>query len=221
MSGVIGITGTVEDEYDLIKGNGKGITCTFFGASAKMAGKRVISNYKTSFSELMNIQNMIDYITKIIKYYADNDIPIEKSEVWQIVLLMDELDKFLNSLGSSSHVVNFVDRMVTQIRKIDGTIYHTEQRWGNLHRRARIQTEQILKPKKCHYAPPDGDGKFCLKSSCEESHAILVYSWYPHINEPLIILDAKTVGQWYNTREFIFDLPNVKEIKKIMTGENV
>jgi hypothetical protein len=216
---VYGIAGTIEDEQDLIKGNGKTNTCVFFGASAYCTGRRVIANIKTSFSESMRIDEMIKNITYDIIHCKKANLPLQKSEYWNVVLLMDELDKFLNSLGSSAYVVNFVDRMVSQIRKINGDLYHTEQRWDNLHRRMRLQTDQILKPKKRHYSPPYGNGHYCYVDKCEEPHAIEVWSYYPPSNEPLIVLDAATVGKWYNSWEFVADLPNIKEIKAIMKGE--
>jgi len=215
---VFALIGTAEDEKDLIKGNGKTILMVFFGALAFTSGKKILSNVKTSFSEYMKIEDMILYLTREIARCESENINITTSEIYGIVILLDEIDKYLNSLGGSPVIINFVDRLVSQIRKIDGTIYMTAQRWGNVHRRMRIQTDQILKPKKIHYAPPEGDGKFCPLDNCLEPHAILGYSWYPHTEKPLVTIDCEIVGKWYDTRQFIPDLPNVKKIKEMLAN---
>jgi len=197
---IIAFVGTLDDESETpISGTGKTCSMTGYGYMDYLEGKKIFSNYFTSFSEeIIGFQAMIN---KLKGNFSPNTI-----------LLVSEMQNVLNSIGSSQEQVLFIDSFASQMRKIDVDLYYDTQRLMNIHKRLRVHTDVILIPYKTHY-----DNEACYFNRCQKPHKIYVYSHKPFKEKPIICFDAVEVGKMYKTYEIIYDVLNVPKKKK---GDN-
>jgi hypothetical protein len=187
-----------------ISGTGKTCGMTGFGKLDNDEGKIIWSNYKTSFStEVLGMQAMIDKIsTEVIDY--------------DLVLLVTEMKKILNSCGSTQNEILFIDNFVSQLRKIGGDkgsvdLYWDDQRYMSIQKRLRIHTTNILIPYKTHL-----DDSPCYSTKCKDYHKIYIFSHKPFLEDEIIIFDAVEVGKLYNTYEISFDKLNIPKKGKVI-----
>ena len=176
-----------------ISGTGKTASLTGFGYLDYLDGKVIWSNYETTFSaEKLGMQEMINKISR--------------EEInFDLILLVTEMKKILNSCGSTQNEILFIENFVSQMRKIGGEkgsveLYYDDQRFYSIQKRLRIYTDTILIPYKTHM-----DNVPCYSSKCKKHHKIFVYSHKPFMEKPLITFDAMEVGKLYNTYEISFD----------------
>ena len=181
---ITAIVGTVEDEQGLLRGNGKTNVMTYYGRREYLADKAVYSNYKTLFSKQITMQKMMDMIIH--------------DDLRNVVLLIDEIQIMLNSLGAKHTVVKFVDKAIAQTRKKGVDILYTSQRFWNVHARLRQQTDVVIKPKKYHY-----DFSECMLDRCNKRHIIAIYMVQPVRYNPIQWIRPEIVGKWYDSNEVI------------------
>lgn len=194
---VYAIVGTYDDIVragHMIKGNGKNMTATYYSAIDYQLGNPVLTNYKTSFSDYLDTQDIIETVLT--------------SEYKKISIVIDEMSLFLNSIGEKQKILKFIMRLVKQSRKIKCKLYWIEQRYLDVHKRLRIHTNYVLEPEKYHY-----DGTLCTDEECERTdHFIDIFSQKPWLPAPIARIDCNAIGSLYNTDEILLDEINVNEI---------
>jgi hypothetical protein len=198
---IICFAGTRDDEsYLSIRGNGKTCSMTGYAYLDYLEGRHIWSNYKTTFSEeIIGFQTMIDKIG--LTPHPD------------YILCITEMQELLNSIGSTTEQVRFIDKFATQLRKLDVDVYYDTQRFNNIHKRLRIHTDVILIPEKHHF-----DNKQCNFDRCKKPHKIYVYSEKPYFKRARKCFDATIVGKLYDSAEFMIDelrIPTKKELREI------
>ena len=180
-----GFVGTLHDtDCGSIRGNGKTLTMTYYLYQDFLNGRKIVTNYHTTFSQKVGVQDIVNMVLN--------------GELKDVSIGIDEIQIVLNSIGTSAKVVNFVDKMVSQTRKIKADVYYTTQRYGNIHKRLRVQTDRIIRPYKVHK-----DMKICRYDMCEKDHIIMIKSEIPYMNKVRLALDAKKVGMLFNSNEII------------------
>lgn len=193
---IYGFIGTMDDFScnGSIRGNGKSLTMTYYLYQDFKEGRQVYTNYKTTFSEQVTVKEIVDMVLE--------------GEIQEASIGIDEIQIILNSIGTKAKVVNFVDKMVSQTRKINTDIYYTTQRYTNIHKRLRVQTDRLIRPfKMCER---NNKWKKCIKDRCKNRHIIIVKSEIPYQEKPIIALDALKVGKLYNSNEIINEEINLK-----------
>ena len=188
---IVAFVGTIyEDSNCPISGNGKTGSMTGVAYLDHMnKNKTIWSNYDTVFSEkVCGLQEMID------------ELGNEKHE--GLILCISEMGQILNSIGSKSNQVLFVEQFVSQIRKQHIELYWDAQRFESIHLRLRTFTDIIFIPRKYHM-----DGTECNYNLCKKPHMVSVYSYKPALesDEPRITFDMAKVGKLYDSDQIIFD----------------
>ncbi len=184
---IIAMVGTFDDTcFGSIRGNGKSMSMVYFGYQSFKEGKQVYSNFKTSFSTLVTLNELLDLFNN--------------QSLQNTIVLLDEAQVYLPNTGVKKGVINdIIGRFISQSRKRGIDIYLSTQRYGNLNNQLRLHIDEILLPIKCHE-----DGTQCFKDTCKLPHFIHVYST-KNDKKPLVVLDAAKVGKLYDTNEIIFD----------------
>lgn len=216
---IIGIVGTMDDFSNVpIRGNGKTATLTYIGYTDFLKGREIFSNFEVDFltynheakkeflkKETWEQEELLSRI-HIMSVQEITDT-ILNSDIGKFpngaTVLITEIQTVLNSLGEKSSVIKFVDKMVSQTRKRRVDIYYDTQRYGNVHKRLRVQTDEIFIPTKIHKEEYIKYGKIneCYIDSCDKDHLIII-SQFMYGNN-CIIIDATKVGEMYNTDEII------------------
>lgn len=187
---ICAFVGTINDVTNTtIRGNGKTVSMSTMAYLHHLQGNRVYSNFYTSFSEeIIGLQGMIDKITKHDEDYSDS------------LLLASEMQKLLNSLGSTTNEVLFIDNFCSELRKHDVDFFYDTQRFNNVHLRLRLHTDYIFQPFKFHM-----DNTPCNFDRCKLPHKVYLYSYKPMKSNPILKIDATKAGKLYNTKEIIED----------------
>jgi hypothetical protein len=168
-----------------LRGNGKTLCLTFVGYVDSLRGRRVISNYKTSFSEYVPVEEIARMVVE------DN--------IRDTTILITEMQVYLNSLGvNSNDLKEFIGSVIGQSRKRNTDIHYDTQRYGDIHPRLRVQTDRAFLPRKFHV-----DGEPCHRDRCKESHVIYLFQHDPYLHEEVIRLKAEAFADLYNTDEII------------------
>ena len=188
---IVAFVGTIYEESKCpISGNGKtgGMTGIAF-LDHENKGKTIWSNYYTDFSDkICGLQEMIDTIGN--EQHDD------------LILCISEMRQILNSIGSKTNQVLFIEDFVSQIRKLHIELYWDAQRFRSIHLRLRTLTDIIFIPRKYHFS-----GDECNYNLCKKPHMVSLYCYKPaqENDEPKITFDMLKVGKHYNTDEVIFD----------------
>lgn len=187
---IVAFVGTIyEDSKCPISGNGKtgGMTGILMLDHYKR-NKTIWTNYDTDFSDkVCGLQEMI------------NEIGNEKHD--NLILGISEMGQILNSIGSKTNQVIFIERFVSQIRKLHVELYYDAQRFRSIHLRLRTFTDIIFIPRKYHY-----DGEECNYNLCKKPHKVSLYSYKPDKGDkPRITFDMLKVGKHYDTDQVIYD----------------
>jgi hypothetical protein len=171
--------------HHALRGNGKTLCLTFVGYLDHLSGRDVISNYKTSFSELISTERIAEMVI-----YED---------IRDTTILLSELQLYMNSLGvNTKELRNFVGSVIGQSRKRNTDIHYDTQRYTDVHPRIRVQTDRAFLPRKFH-----GDGKPCQLDRCEKKHFIYLYQHDPYMEHPIVKLQADQFGGLYDTNEIV------------------
>ena len=197
---IVCFAGTINDvTTTTIRGNGKTCSMTGIGYLSHLKGQKIFSNYTTDFSEeIIGLQAVIDAIKEQSELLRDGEI--EESKFKNSMLLISEMQKLLNSIGSSTGEIKFIDNFCSEIRKHDLDCCYDTQRFNNIHLRLRLHTDVIFQPIKYHY-----DDSPCNFDRCKKPHKIRLFSYKPFKERPVLIFDATKVGQMYNSDEIIID----------------
>jgi len=187
---IVAFVGTIYEESKCpISGNGKtGSMSGVLMLDHYKRNKVIWTNYETDFSDkVCGLQEMINTINET---RCDN-----------LILGISEMGQILNSLGSKTNQVLFIERFVSQLRKLHVELYYDAQRFKSIHLRLRTFTDIIYIPKKFHM-----DSTPCNYNLCRKPHKVSLYAYKPDKgNEPRITFDMAKVGQHYNTDEVIYD----------------
>ena len=171
--------------HHALRGNGKTLCLTFVGYLDHLSGRDVISNYKTSFSELISTERIAEMVI-----YED---------IRDTTILLSELQLYMNSLGvNTKELRSFVGSVIGQSRKRNTDIHYDTQRYTDIHPRIRVQTDRAFLPRKFH-----GDGKPCQLDRCEKKHFIYLYQHDPYMEHPIVKLQADQFGGLYDTNEIV------------------
>ena len=199
------------EDYGSVRGNGKNVLETFALYEDYENGRKIFTNYYTTFSEQMSFQNIIQYLKDNPKEFQSRGVSFGISEI----------QTAFNSIGNSKAVTMLVSTVAAQTRKLNCDMYYDLQILWEAGNRLRNQTDVILRPIKLH-----ADGTICLKDSCEEEHWVIAHSIKPP--KPYNILrdekgnemaiNCQEIGKLYDTNELIFDeiiIPTKKNSKKV------
>ncbi len=203
---IYGIVGTYDDNtMDTLRGNGKTMGMSYFLHDARTRlGWNVITNYHTNFSEQMNTEEMTDLILH--------------GNMRKIAAGIDEIQVILNSIGTQGKIVTFIDKMISQTRKRQTDVFYTTQRFLNVHKRLRVQTDMVIVARKYHWDEGDQIALPCRKDRCEETnHVIALFSVVPYRPGPLMVIRAGVVGKLYDSDEVVdetFHAPPKEEEKE-------
>ena len=168
-----------------LRGNGKTLCLTFVGYLDHLSGRDVISNYKTSFSELISTERIAEMVI-----YED---------IRDTTILLSELQLYMNSLGvNTKQLRNFVGSVIGQSRKRNTDIHYDTQRYTDVHPRIRVQTDRAFLPRKFH-----ADGNPCQLDRCDKKHFIYLYQHDPYMEHPIVKLRADKFGVLYDTNEIL------------------
>jgi len=191
---IIAFVGTIdEDESALpITGNGKTLGMTGYGYLDYLRNREIWSNYYTDFStKVIGFQMMITLIKESVENNTINP---------NLILLVTEMRKILDAIGSTTEQILYIDDFTEQIRKMDCTLLYDTQRFNSIHKRLRIHTNVILIPYKTHM-----DDVACYLPSCMKPHKIYIFSHKPYLEEPRKCFNSLIVGKHYDTKEFCHD----------------
>lgn len=168
-----------------IRGNGKTLSLTFVGYLDHLNKRKVISNYKTTFSEMIPTDKIADMVIN--------------ENIRNTTILISEMQLYLNSLGVNTKVLKqFIGSVVGQSRKRNTDIHYDTQRYTDVHPRIRVQTDRAFLPRKFHT-----DGTPCSVDRCDKKHFIYLFQHDPFLPGPIIILDASKFGGLYNSDEIV------------------
>ena len=171
--------------HHALRGNGKTLCLTFVGYLDHLSGRDVISNYKTSFSELISTERIAEMVI-----YED---------IRDTTILLSELQLYMNSLGvNTKELRNFVGSVIGQSRKRNTDIHYDTQRYTDVHPRIRVQTDRAFLPRKFH-----ADGNPCQLDRCDKKHFIYLYQHDPYMEHPIVKLRADKFGVLYDTNEIL------------------
>ncbi len=168
-----------------LRGNGKTLCLTFVGYLDHLSGRDVISNYKTSFSELISTERIAEMVIH--------------EDIRDTTILLSELQLYMNSLGvNTKELRSFVGSVVGQSRKRNTDIHYDTQRYTDVHPRIRVQTDRAFLPRKFH-----ADGQPCQLDRCDKKHFIYLYQHDPYMEHPIVKLQADNFGGLYDTNEIV------------------
>lgn len=194
---VCGFVGTFDDDVsDPIRGNGKSMAMTYYARVMKEKhGYEVYTNYKTTFSDYMSVDEMIQLFLDRGKTFH------------HVVFCIDEIGEYVDSHGGANNKqIKAFMSMVKQLRKRWSHLYWTNQRYLDVAKQIRIQTEEIYRPVKTH-----PDRRRCPRDICPNAHLIWVFRVRPPHPKPDVVLNARVVGELYDTEEIILDQIHVHE----------
>jgi len=179
-----------------VRGNGKTCATTYLSYIDYKDGNDIYTNYHTSFSTYITINELMELF--------------HTGKIINATVVIDEIQKFLNNSGVSVYVrTEIINSFIAQSRKIETDIYFTVQRYKQIHPELRDQCDKILITIKFHYTK-NKKGKIelteiCKKDNkCREKHIILLYSLSDDEFLSYVIYPEIT-GKYYNTNEVIYD----------------
>ena len=186
-----GILGTLSDltAGRLIRGNGK-TACMSYILKNLYAEKnyKVYANYHITFGttfETLEIGKILDEI----KNSKDNT---------SYAIGIDEIQVFTNSYDhiSKKDISFLLLKLVQQSRHKNIDIFYTSQRFKDVHRRIRVQTDDYIIPTKYHL-----NGEICLLDRCYKDHIITCKDFYEQLKP--FYFDMREIIGCYNTGEII------------------
>jgi hypothetical protein len=202
ITAIIGTISEIEEDGS-IRGNGKNITETYYLYQDFLQGRKIFTNYYTTFSEQLPLKEIIQKI-------LDNYQSYKKG----VSIGITETQVSFDSMGSPKAQTEFIMWFIQQSRKTNTDIYYDTQRLADVNKKLRVQTDNILQPVKIH-----SDGKLCPLDRCPRlDHFIKVYSLKPYRNKPItgnIVIDCSRVGKMYKTNQLVFDKMVIEKPKKL------
>lgn len=189
-----GIVGTLSDVTGgrLIRGNGKTATLTYI-LKNMYNNSKVYTNYKTTFSTMFDTIE----IAKILDEIKDENIK-QNEPTKSYGIGIDEIQIFTNSYDriSKKDLSFTILKLIQQSRHKSIDILYTAQRYMDVHRRVRVQTDNYFIPTKYHL-----DGRICNIDHCFKDHIIIVKNLYDTIKP--FYFNIKDISSDYDTEEII------------------
>ena len=189
---LIAICGTYTDSrYGSIRGNGKTLTATFLAYNAHKDGRKVYTNYYTTFSEMVTLNQLITLF--------------KNEQLENVLVVLDEVQVYLMNAGVKAKTLKeIINLFIAQTRKRNIDVIVTTQRYKNLHRQLRIQCDTILIPLKYHIDDKGQMTDLCARDNCEKNHVVIVYN---AITQDFLkfVLYPETIGKLFNSDEIVFD----------------
>ena len=173
-----------------MRGNGKTLSAVYLAYLEFQKGKKIYTNFYTSFSTMYKMNDLI-------QVFGDN-------RLHDCLVIIDEGQVYLNNSGVSVKTrKSLITNFIAQTRKADIDIIITTQRFMQLHKELREQTDVILLATKYHY------NKHCLTEvckvdNCTKDHAVRLFNMNTGQYLPYI-LDCKEIGKLYNSNEIVLD----------------
>lgn len=215
------------------KGNGKTLVLTYYGyREFKEQGRKVYSNYHTTFSIYKPAQEIMDDLGRILdlagKYGAYGTItdiirgfdrifahypltPIEQTELYELRSLHLEYYGSLILLTEFQKFFNSLGTTTKTIKWVEGILTQLRKleidlMWDS--QRPISAGNRSREYTETYLVPQkfhSDDLSPCDKDICDRDHLIYVYCDVPFREEELVILSAKDVGTLYETNEIIGD----------------
>ena len=198
---IIAIAASYNDEkIASIRGNGKTMSAVYLAYRQHKEGKKIYTNFQTTFSEKVTINELI--------------ILFKDDKLSNTTIILDEAQLYLMNSGVKSVVIKeLINLFIAQTRKREIDIFLTTQRYKNLNNKLRIHCDIILIPIKYHLK----NNKLttvCNSDSCKKPHAIVIYNIMSEEFLPYILNPSK-IGKLYNSNEIVLDEFKIKpEVKK-------
>ena len=173
-----------------MRGNGKTLSAVYLAYMEFQKGKKIYTNFYTTFSTMYKMNDLI-------QMFSDN-------KLHDCLVIIDEGQVYLNNSGVSVKTrKSLITNFIAQTRKADIDIIITTQRFMQLHKELREQTDVILLATKYHY------NKHCLTEvckvdNCQKDHAVRLFNMNTGLYLPYI-LDCKEIGKLYNSNEIVLD----------------
>jgi hypothetical protein len=185
------------DEFVPKRGTGKTLSLTYYLYKKHLAGKRVITNYFTPFSEMMNITDII--------------LGILEGSITNAEIGLTEFQHVLDNLGHKQLKKRLWRLVVSQSRKLGLNFYLDMQILRQVDNDARDHVDYILIPRKYHV-----DGSYCRKDDCNNpKHRIIIYTnIHPYGEIPIKRLNAEVVGKLYDTNKITIDPIQISKLKR-------
>ena len=192
---IYAFVGTVEDCYgSTLRGTGKTNSMVGYLYLEYLAGRKIYTNFYTSFSEKIDsCQNIIEHLEK---YRPDN-----------VSCGFTEMHNVINSIGQKARQVLFITKFASQIRKLDCDALYDTQRFHDIHLRLQLHTDIIFIPEKRHL-----DNVVCNNDRCIKDHEIYVYRYKPFYPKWVRKFYPELVGKLYDSKQIVFDTLD-KDIK--------
>lgn len=189
-----------------MRGNGKTLSAVYFAKLEHDKGKKVFTNFYTSFSTMYKMKDLIEM-------FSDGKLQ-------DVLVIVDEAQVYLNNSGVSVKVrKNLITNFIAQTRKANIDVILTTQRFMQLHKELREQTDVILLASKYHY-DKHGLTSVCKVDNCTKSHAVRLFNMNTSSYLP-IVLDCEEIGKLYNSNEIVLDNyeETIKTNKNRFTGD--
>lgn len=173
-----------------MRGNGKTLSAVFFAKNEYDKGRKIYTNFHTSFSELYKMADLIELF---------NDGSLQ-----DVLVIIDEAQIYLNNSGISVKVrKNLITNFIAQTRKSNVDIILTTQRFMQLHKELREQTDLILLASKYHYNK-EGITDLCKVDNCKRKHVVRLFNMNTSSFLPYV-LDCEKIGALYDSNEIVLD----------------
>lgn len=189
---LIAICGTYTDvRYGSIRGNGKTLSATFLGYQAYKDGRKVYTNYYTTFSEMVTLN-------ELLTLFKDGELD-------NVLVILDEAQVYLMNTGVKAKTLKeIINLFIAQTRKRNVDIIVTTQRYKNLHRQLRVQCDLVLIPLKYHLNESGRMSDLCTRDNCDKSHVVIIYN---AITQEFLksVLYPEEIGKLFNSDEIVFD----------------
>ena len=184
---LIGILGTISDaSITPVRGNGKTASMTYILKNMYADEEaEVFTNYRTNFANVFDTKD----IGKMLNHLQEKKI---------YGLGIDEIQNFTNSYDQihKKDLAFNILQIVQQSRHKNMDIFYTAQRFMDVHRRIRVQTDNYIIPKKYHL-----DGKRCFLDRCYKPHIIICSDVLNQYRE--FVFNIKDICDMYDTGEII------------------
>lgn len=186
-----------------IRGNGKTLSAVYFAKEEYDKGRKIYTNFKTTFSTMYKINDLITMF---------ND-----GKLQNVLVIIDEAQIYLNNTGTSTQQRKaMITQFIAQTRKSNVDIILTSQRFMQLHKELREQCDIILIASKYHYNSR-GLTDLCTIDNCKRPHCVRLFSMNSSSYLP-IVLDCEKIGKLYDSNEIVLDKlefakPEKKKIK--------
>lgn len=173
-----------------MRGNGKTLSAVFFAKQEFDKGRNIYTNFYTTFSKLYKMNDLIEMFAN--------------GELSNVLVVIDEAQIYLNNSAVSVKARKaMITNFIAQTRKSNVDIILTTQRFMQLHKELREQTDVILLASKYHFNNK-GLTDICTIDNCTKKHAVRLFNMNTSRFLPYV-LDCQEIGKLYNSNEIVLD----------------